>query len=53
MGDIFDVVGDDGNIIHIEVAPLNGGQTFKTIMEEIWEDTKQPKLKPHVKPERD
>ncbi len=53
IGDVFDVVGSDGNLIHIEIAPLNGGQTFKTIIESVWEENKQPKVKPHVKLERE
>lgn len=52
IGDVFDIVADDGNLMHIEVAPLNGGQTFKMIVDSVWQEAKQPKLKPHVKTEK-
>ena len=38
-GDVFEIESVDGQLMKIEVAPLNGGETFKNALMNAWERT--------------
>lgn len=42
IGDIFEIVPDEGLPIIIEIAPLNGGETFKNALERAVKVAQQP-----------
>lgn len=40
-GDVFEIESVDGQLMKIEVAPLNGGETFKNALMNAWERSGQ------------
>jgi len=40
MGDIFEIQAFSGQVMKIEIAPLNMGETFKNVLMNIWEKQK-------------
>lgn len=41
IGDIFEIQAESGQIMKIEVAPLNGGKTFENALMAAWEKTQE------------
>ena len=42
VGDVIEVTGKTGDVIKIEIAPMNQGETFKNVLMDRWEKSKQP-----------
>jgi hypothetical protein len=40
IGDVIEVESTSGEVIKIEIAPLNQGETFKNVLMNLWQDTK-------------
>lgn len=40
IGDVFEVESVSGEVIKIEIAPLNQGETFKNVLMNLWQKTK-------------
>lgn len=40
VGHVIEVYGNDGNIMKIEIASFNKGETFVNVLKESWERTK-------------
>ena len=40
IGDIFELTSESGQMFKIEVAPFNGGETFKSALTNAWENAR-------------
>jgi len=36
IGDVFEITADDARSIRVEVAPLNGGESYFNVLEDAW-----------------
>lgn len=36
IGDVMEIAGEDGRTMRIEIAPLNGGESYVNVLEDAW-----------------
>ncbi|MCK5802749.1 MAG: PH domain-containing protein [Lentisphaeria bacterium] len=41
IGDVFEIMSSSGKMLKVEVAPFNGGETFKTVLTKAWQTAKK------------
>ena len=49
IGEVIDLVGDDGSTMKIQIAPLNGGESYVDVLEDAWQKRRPGAKVVHVK----